>query len=600
MIDVLREHMVLVSNPRREDSQIPSLRLSPKCHVEFLGTGLCRLNLTSWLSTHLDIRYLQFGKQIKLLEESLRTLEAVISNADRQLPRRPWLNDAARFGPSVDVLPEVAGDFRKTLEECDALLKDRSKFQYSQANFVENVIWWSSIEGDVENLKERVRFHMMKLTFIAKPFEIQLLIGIKRELQFLRRDVDEIRTILIHGLQNRDASSSAYLQSFQVPRELATRFTTALQTNKPTSLQDQANLPLKEGFDALVYHFANSTIEFNPRPELGERAPDEVQYLNLVKSRWIAQMLRQSVFLKSAGQDSLWEDYLKELEDDIRGQFRRFDTGQLVAPPPDRISLLPDSCFSIWVVEALPVRPPDLAEQRPLEEKILDLALPGTYGTRLSALTIFRKSDSKLRLVNTTKDEQNQYFHQEESTSLNMESDRLIPTYANPSEASAATNNVMLCNNQGQDPIWYSLKDADDVLHFQRALTGYRVSHEVRNISWSIEGSSKPSKSGRGRLQFWHLKPFQTIGPDGERLSVDRSSVSTRSPQSPTHSHSMARQSTGLSNTTTLLNNGSIASTVNGPSGDGTAMVRPEIPRIVIFTLCDGMHTFLQFKSESE
>ena len=552
------------------------------------------------MAFYLDIRYLQFGKQIKLLEESLRTLEAVISNADRQLPRRPWLNDAARFGPSVDVLPEVAGDFRKTLEECDALLKDHSKFQYSQANFVENVIWWSSVEGEVENLKEQVRFHMMKLTFIAKPFEIQLLIGIKRELQLLRRDVDEIRTILIHGLQNRDESSSAYLQSFHVPRELATRFTTALQTNKPTSLQDQANLPLKEGFDALVYHFANSTIEFNPRPELGERAPDEVQYLNLVKSRWIAQMLRQSVFLKSAGPDSLWEDYLKELEDDIQGQLRRFDAGQLVAPPPDRISLLPESCFSIWVVEAPPMRPPHLAEQRPLEEKILDLALPGTYGTRLSALTIFRKSDSKLRLVNTTKDEQNQYFHQEESTSLNMESDRLIPTYANPSEASAATNNVMLCNNQGQDPIWYSLKDADDVLHFQRALTGYRVSHEVRNISWSIEGSSKPSKSGRGRLQFWHLKPFQTIGPNGERLSVDRSSVSTRSPQSPTHSHSMARQSTGLSTTTTLLNSGSIASTVNGPSGDGTAMVRPEIPRIVIFTLCDGMHTFLQFKSESQ
>ena len=584
--------MVLVSNPQRE-TFFPSAFAERSREISWQ-----RANFLDFL----DIKYLQFGKQIKLLAESLQTLEAIISNADRQhqLPRRPWQNDAARFGPSVDVLPEVAGDFKETLEECDKLLNDHSKFQYSQANFVENVIWWSSIEGDVENLKERVRFHMMKLTFIAKPFEIQLLLGIRHELQLLRRDVDDIRTILIHGIQSRDASSSAYLQSLQVPPELAARFRMALQTNKPTSLQDQANLPLKEGFNALVYHFANSTIEFNPRPELGERAPDEVQYLNLVKSRWIAQMLRQSIYFQSAGPDSLWADYLKELEDDIRGQFRRFDAGQLVAPPPDRVSLLPVSCFSIWVVEALPVRPPDLAEQRPLEEKILDLALPGTYGTRQSALTIFRKSDSKLRLVTTTKDEQNQYFHQEESTSVNMESDRLIPTYANPSEGSTATNNVMLCNNQGQDPIWYSLKDADDVLHFQRALTGYRVSHQVQGVSWSIEGSSKPSKSGQGRLQFWHLKPFQTIGPDGQRLSVDRSSVSTRSPQSPTFSQNMARQSTALSTTTTLFGNGSIASTVNGPSGDGTALVRPEIPRIVIFTLCDGMHTFLQFKSEPE
>ena len=494
------------------------------------------------------------------------------------------------------MLPEVAGDFKKTLAECDALLKDHSKFKYSQANFVENVIWWSSIEGDVEALKERVRFHMMKLTFVAKPFEIQLLLGIRHELQMLRRDVDEIRSILVHGLQNRDASSSAYLQSLQVPQKLATRFIKALQVDRPSSLQDHANLPLKEGFDALVYHFANSTIEFNPRPELGERAPDEAQYLNLVKARWIAQMLKQSVHFQAAGPESLWADYLKELEDDIRGQFRRFDAGQLVAPSLDRISLLQDSCFSIWVVEAPPVRPPDLAEQRPLEEKILDLALPGTFGSRQSALSIFRKSDSKLRLVTTTKDEQNQYFHQEEGTSVNMESDRLIPTYANPNEASTATNNVMLCNNQGQDPMWYSLKSPDDVLLFQRALTGFRVSHQIPSISWSIEGSSKSSKSGRGRLQFWHLKPFQTIGPDGERVLADSSSVSTRSPRSPSLGHSMTRQSTGMSVATTLFGGGSAKSTVNGPRGDGTALIRAEVPRVVIFTLCDGMYTFLQFK----
>ena len=556
------------------------------------------------LLTHLylvDIRYLQFGKQIKLLEDSLRTLESVIQNADKQhqLPRRPWHNDADRFGPSVDVLPEVAGDFKQTLEECDTLLKDHSRFQYSQANFIENVIWWSSVEGDVNNLKERVRFHMMKLTFVAKPFEIQLLLGIKHELQELRRDVNEIKTILVNGFQNRNGSSSDYLRSFQVPHELASRFTDALQFNRPISFQNQTDLPLKEGFDALVFHFANSTIEFNPRPEMRERAPDEPQYLNLIKARWIAQMLKQSASFQFAGPDSLWADYLKELEDDIRGQFRRFEAGQLVPPPPERVSILPDSCFSIWVVEAPPMRPPDLAEQRPLEEKILELALPGTFGTRQSTVTVFRRSENKMRIVTTTKDDQNQYFHQEEGTSVNMESDRLIPTYATPGDASTLTNNIMLCSNQGQDPIWYSLKDSDDVLHFQRALTGFRVSHHMSNVSWSIEGSSKPSKSGRGSLQFWHLKPFQTIGSEGERVSIDRSSLSTRSPKSPTPSGTLTRYSTGLSATTTLFSTGSVASTVNGPRGDGTALLRHELPRLVIFTSCEGMYTFLQFKSKT-
>ena len=77
-------------------------------------------------------------------------MESVIANADKQnhLPRRPWYSDADRYGP-WDVLLEVVGSFKATLEECDELLKDQSKFQYSQEGFIENVVWWSSVEGDV-------------------------------------------------------------------------------------------------------------------------------------------------------------------------------------------------------------------------------------------------------------------------------------------------------------------------------------------------------------------------------------------------------------------------------------------------------------------
>ncbi len=525
-------------------------------------------------------------------------MESVIENADKQnqLPRRPWHSDADRYGPSWDVLPEVVGDFKKTLEECDDLLKDHSKFQYSQAGFIENVTWWSSVEADVNALRERVRFHMMKLTFVAKPFEFQLLLGIKRELDSLRTDVQELKTILIDGLRHEDSSSSTYLQSLQVPPELANRFATALTTNSPASFHSEADIPLKEGFDALVFHFANSTILFNTRPELGQRDPEEPQYLNLVKCRWIAQTIRKSVSFQSAGPESLWTDYMKELEDDIRAQFRRFDTGQLVCPPSDRISLLPESCYSIWFIEKPPTHPPHLAEQQPLEEKILELTLPGTSGTRKSTLTIFRISESEMRLVTTTKDDQNQYFHHEKETHVNMEADRLVPTYATPGDASTMTNNVMICSNDGQNLRWFSLKDPADVLQFQRALTGFFVSHQMFDVSWFIEGSSKSNKLGKGGLQFWYLKPFQPIGEDGKRLSCDRSSVA--SPKSPTLSASTTRQSTGLSFSSTLLSAGSVTSTVNGPQGNGTALVRAEVPRIIIFTRCEGMYVLLQLKRE--
>lgn len=594
MIGVSQKQMAPVSQNTLQNSPPRHARDLPSQASPF-PSRLSRYSLLT-LDCHADLRYLEFGRQIKSLGDSLSTLKWVIANADEQnqLPRRPWHSDADRYGPSWDVLPEVAGDFKKTLEECDTLLKDHSKFQYSQGGFIENVIWWSTVEGDVNALKERVRFHMMKLTFVAKPFEIQLLLGIKRELGFLRTDVQELKTILIDGVGHKDSSSSTYLQSHEVPHELANRFTRSLQKSKPTSFHSPADIPLKEGFDALVSHFANSTILFNPRPELGQRDPEEPQYLNLVKCRWIAQTIRLSVSFQLAGPDSLWADYMKELEDDIRGQFRRFDTGQLVRPPSERIYLLPESCFSIWYVEEPPTRPPDLADKRPLEEKILELTLPCTLGTRKSTITVFRKSESQMRLVTTTKDDQNQYFHHEIETHVNMESDRLIPTYATPGDPSTITNNVMICSNEGQDPKWYSLKAADDVLHFQRALTGFCVSHQMLNISWSIEGSSKSNKSGRGRLQLWYLKPFQPIGGDGKRMSCDRSSVA--SPQSPNPSTALTRLSTGLSVSTTLLSAGSVTSTVNGPQGNGTALVRPEVPRIIIFTQCEGMYVLLQLK----
>ena len=547
-----------------------------------------------------DRRYLEFGRQVNELGNSLLTLEKVIDNADRQnsLLRRPWDNEAERYGPPWHILPQVAGDFKRTLHECNNLLNDRSKFRYSQAGFIENVIWWTSVEGEVNTLKERVRFHMMKLTFVAKPFEVQLLLGIERELRRLRSDFNQLRYFLIHGPRDQDSLSSSYLQSFEVPLELANRFAIALEKNKPASFHSQADIPLKEGFDALVHHFANSTILFNPQPELGQRDPVEPQSLNLVKCRWMTQIIRQSASFQSARPDSLWADYMRELEDDIRGQFERFDTGQLVRGLSDHILLLPESCFSIWFTERPPIRAPGHAEQRPLEEKILELNLPGTIDTLKSTLTFFRKSESKMRLVMTTKDTQNQFFHREQGTNVNMEANRLIPTYAMPGDASTLTTNVMICSNEGQDEEWYSLKDLKDVLDFQRALTGFFVSCDMLNVFWSNEGSSKSNNFGRGRLQFWYLKPFEPIGEDGNRRPCDRSS-SISTPLSPKHSAARMRQWTGDSTSPTLLSTGSSVSTVNGPQGNGTALIRPEVPRIILFTKCERQYVLLQLKRKS-
>ena len=101
--------------------------------------------------------------------------------------------------------------------------------------------------------------------------------------------------------------------------------------------------------------------------------PEETQFVNLLKSKWILEQLEASRLLSEAGTASLWASALRELRWDIVKEYKRFDSNQLVAPPREVIARLPDKCFSIWVVEAPPILPPDLAEQRPLEDQILEL-----------------------------------------------------------------------------------------------------------------------------------------------------------------------------------------------------------------------------------
>lgn len=546
-----------------------------------------------------DVKYLQFGRELNLLADSLKRLEKIVENADLQHPHRPWHKDASHAGPNT--LQEVTGDFLQTLSECQKLLDDNSKFHRSSANFIDNVVWWSETEREVNSLRDRVHFHVTKVTLISKPFETQLLLGIRRELKSLRRDVADIRGLLIQDVhQDEETPSQAAAPALPVPEELSLRFTDALYINKPKGFDVLDHLPLKEGFDALVFAFANSTVEFNPGPGLGQNYPEEVQYLSLIKSRWIVKKLEDSYHFRATGTDSLWADYMRELKDDIREQFLRFDAGQLATPPADAVYRLPESCFSTWVVEEDLLHPPDLAEQRPFEEKILELSLPSSYSNRQCALTIFRKSDIELRLVSTTKDELNKDFHREESMDVNMNFTRLIPTYASPDEASKPTNNLLLCTNQQQNQKWFSLKESVDVRRLQQALTGYRVFHDMQ-ISWSIEGSSNPHKSGRGRLQLWHYKPLPKMPVDREATNLqfrDQSVTSVESP--PPGTLKMQRKSTTLSSATFVSCGSSATSPVKGSRNDGVALLRPESPALIILAMSENRYTFLHIQRKQQ
>lgn len=529
--------------------------------------------------------------------QSLQRLNQIVNNANEQRPQKSRHHDDIATGV-VNTLSEITGDFKQTLLDCNAILNDNSKFKRSTANFVDNVAWHTSTEREVNSLRRRLRFHMMKVDFVAKPFEIQLLSGIRRELQQLRKEVAALKAVLDWDpTQNRSPIDLKTHESCsQVPKELSDRFDALVAKDQKLS-HEQDGLPLKEGWDALVYHFARSTVNFAARTGLGQEVPEE-QYLNLVKSRWILDRLREKTHILSPDADSLWAECMRELENKVEDQLLRFQQDDLLQPPLDVLTRLPDHYFSIWVDDEPSPRPVALTEHRFSEEKILELPLQSPHSTHQSTLTIFRKSDNQFRLVSATKDDQNQALDLQESVDVSMIHTGLVPVFTASQDRSIVNNNVLLCN-QGQDTKGYNLCNQADTAQFQRALTGFRVSHDMSNISWHIEFDQfgKSGISGKARLQLWHLKPLRKLQQHRDDEPIETSSSSSGSaPQSPVESHKLRRFWTSA---TMPLPGSSIVSSVNGSSGDAIALTSPEPPVMIIFTMCGDKYAFLHLQCRS-
>ena len=499
---------------------------------------------------------------------------------------RPWLpHDTAQVRSTLKPLPDLTGDFVKTLKACERLLSDNSKFQHNAAGFVDNVRWWLGVESEVEVLKERIRFHTTKILLITKPVEIQLLSDLRKDIWDVKRIVEEIRSIVdpnaAQELSHRRCLS-VHLPS--VPLELDRRFVAALNGRSGGTV-DVKDFPLREGFDALVYHFGESTVNI-PREYLNRRTPELTQYLNLVKCRWILQKIMESSLFVH---ESLWGRCIEDIEKNILREYRRFDAGQLTSPNLDVIERLQEHCFSIWIDDHGTDVVPTLMDERPSEEKLLEIALPKAQGNRKPLLVVFRKSDHELRLVHTTRDDQNEMFYEAESHEIDLQFTRFIPLYAVPdSVSSTSTNNVLFCNRQGQGEKAYSLERLEDVYNLQQAVTGYKVGADLATISWA---TFKTTEKGKGRVQIWRAKPLPRMA-----LAEDTGGRA----QSPIAG--LPRQGTSLSSFTLAE---SVAATARGSliysaSGPAVLFSKPELPIVVIYTIFRNRWTFLRFELDAK
>ena len=581
--------------------------------------------------------------------------------------------------------PQLIEDFYQTLQECNSFLSRHGYLRNGRSNVSSNLRWWLA-EGDLKNLKARLKYHIRIVEFYTRPYEFDSNVGIGSEIRQLRRQV------AISGRPILDVPEQPHpLGAHMLPDGLRAKLDTEFQTNSPSWSVKGNELPLKEASKALALHFARGTVEFSP--SLEGSVPDLLQYLEFAKSIWLMEEIKKSNDFKAADPESLFADDMRKLEDIIRRQIRRFEAGELEKPSTQRLLELPNKHYAISNGKEEDPDPLNAGEAGPLEQKILDIQLTSDDTNRESALLVFSENGPDFRLVTTTKQVDAMGARYDKDVEVNMNRHRLVPAYCNPFRGPSPRYNVIIYDERGRKPREFVFEKPEDVKKLQRALTGYRVHHDMPVARWCVNDGKKPGESGKGVLQLWQFKPLPPVAATGPSNSSDANS-SIGSPGSPgpnscspkppllkrgdsaatekqnedriefiggsgsptpfaagkTRRHGSRTSSfagimnvqasdgrhqlAGFSGTTgsnssgstpkgrpfsqatsvgtksnhgsqelrryssavssgTLMSQSSVTSPVRGPQSDGTEFLKPELPVLVIMTLCNSRYSFL-------
>ncbi|KAG9233202.1 hypothetical protein BJ875DRAFT_53768 [Amylocarpus encephaloides] len=435
-----------------------------------------------------DERYKQFGNDVRLLETRLDQLKGAFQNAlDRY--EQPNLDARDLRGDLRDVI----GDFQHTIDQCVEILNKHVNLKRNQAGFIENVIWAASSQEKVDALGRRIQFHTQKIYLVMEPVTLGLLTTIDGKVDEI---LDLMRThfAIEDPLPNLPAWLDSWLQQ-------------TIFENPPEGLVDLNHIPLKEGFDALYSHFRESTYAFRD-PETADQTVE--QYLNLLKSQWLLEMIRNGEPFRRARPGSLYPRTMAQLEKRIKDQHRRKD---IIRFHDSELQKLNRTAWLIWLPAEV-VQNKFMTDPNVGEEEILKLSVPNYLGVvGKDNLVVFRTGPTTLRIVRSVIGDRSgtPYY---ESERFNIHIDKFIPFYAiqestlgaGQRRGSGAMSSVGIYRGNETGETAYQIQEDKDLFNFQRAVTGYQIVFD-NNLAWALYHSPKISKS-RGKIQIWHWKPL--------------------------------------------------------------------------------------------
>lgn len=506
------------------------------------------------------------------LQPALRRLAAAFETAlqlrdtrDRELLRRE--------------AKELIGDFNATLKECREILENNRGIVKDGAGFVQNVMWGQSTQKKVDEQRTRIQFHVQKIEFFMESVRLE---------QSNARDGD-IQEILAHTRELRGLSLNTSLEP--IPEWLGSRFREALKINPPVSYTDIDNFPLEHGYEALYLHYKQSTVISLPT---GDQTME--QYLDLLKAHWIVETLKRGAPYKALRPGSYYLRTIARLERLISDQYAR---PGLTTFSEEDLSKLNESSFLIWPVQKA-ATPRQLTEPSGLEEKILEISLPELPTVQKEDLVVFQRGPMTLRLARNIVPAVGPL--RQESEKINTHIDRFIPLYAvPPSKSGSPPLAIKICDGKETGGTVYELKSEGDIFSLQRAVTGYEVVSDIKNVEWSLNRKKMRFLSkGLGnidRVQMWYWKPLSAGKSlqDGSRKRQDSGTASLQCRSS------VSSQGSNSTNATVakVVNgeNESICTTTQSDSGETVVAVRTQPqPVLFIFSKTEGGYALLHIE----
>ncbi|KAK3366785.1 hypothetical protein B0T24DRAFT_368237 [Lasiosphaeria ovina] len=430
-------------------------------------------------------QYLEFGRDVRHLAESLESLSRIISTAkgsfrSHGLPppdEPPW---------DETTLLEIIGDYNATLNECVRLINENRTYARATTGPIANVVWNIMVQPNVEKLRRRIVLHNTKIQHLLKPFEMDLRLRIHSDLARRIQKVDaavqgvhnEVRRMRaeLHDLMRAfdpqllpDAQPTTELELHRVP--IPDNARQALEQvyadSEPASFDEPG---LRDLADAFMRSFDASTRRF--QPEQDWNVPPEEQYWALLTSQFLMDKIIESGEFRSevAVDTSHWPRYIQSLQQELSAECRRFR--QHMAVP-----VLTTPAPPIWIREELPAYI-ESAKLPVAMELLLDMPLETSTQHRWRRLRLLRYcdgTDRRFRLVITAGDRDQDRGEKPPSETrpieFNIATASLIPRYA--SFNGGEPLELILKVRGEMHPLVFS--SPSDLYRFQQALTGYEV-----------------------------------------------------------------------------------------------------------------------------